>query len=141
MSLGQLRSRADLVFDWAVAAAFLAATFVVTFLLVRELRRPNPVQPPPARAAAVQPAVLPASAVGVPSLMLLDGKTIRVGETASAVVALFGGAVETRSEPMGRGPLGPKVAKYYEQAGTRFILVFEPFEINGEPRVAAIYLH
>ena len=39
-----------------------------------------------------------------------------------------------------RGTLGERLTRFYEYAGSRFILVFEPFERNGEPRVAAIYL-
>ena len=36
--------------------------------------------------------------------------------------------------------LGERLTRFYEYAGFRFILVYEPFERNGEPRVAAIYL-
>ena len=41
---------------------------------------------------------------------------------------------------MDRGSLGERLTRFYEYAGARFILVFEPFERNGEMRVAAIYL-
>jgi len=41
---------------------------------------------------------------------------------------------------IGRGPLGAREIRSYQLAGTKFILVFEPFERRGEPRVAAIYL-
>ena len=36
--------------------------------------------------------------------------------------------------------LGERLTRFYEYSGSRFILVFEPFERNGEVRVAAIYL-
>jgi hypothetical protein len=32
------------------------------------------------------------------------------------------------------------MTRYYEYGGTRFVLVFEPFEQKGAPRIAAIYL-
>jgi hypothetical protein len=32
------------------------------------------------------------------------------------------------------------VTRFYDHVGTQFVLVFEPFEENAEPRVAAIYL-
>jgi acyl-homoserine-lactone acylase len=37
-------------------------------------------------------------------------------------------------------PLGPRTIRTYERQGTRFLLVFEPFERKGAPRVAGIYL-
>ncbi len=38
------------------------------------------------------------------------------------------------------GVCGERLTRFYEYAGARFILVFEPFERNGEVRIAAIYL-
>jgi hypothetical protein len=37
-------------------------------------------------------------------------------------------------------PAGERLTRFYEHAGTDFILVFEPFAPGQEPRVAAIYL-
>jgi hypothetical protein len=39
-----------------------------------------------------------------------------------------------------RGALGERLTRFYEYQGTRFLLVFEPFERRGALRVAAIYL-
>ena len=40
-----------------------------------------------------------------------------------------------------QGPLGVREVRAYQLAGTKFILVFEPFERRGAPRVATlIYL-
>jgi hypothetical protein len=39
-----------------------------------------------------------------------------------------------------RSPLGSRDVHVYRLAGTTFILVLEPFERHGEPRVAGIYL-
>ena len=33
--------------------------------------------------------------------------------------------------------LGERLTRFYEYGGSRFVVVFEPFERNGEPRVAA----
>ena len=38
------------------------------------------------------------------------------------------------------GVFGERLTRFYEYGGARFILVFEPFERNGEVRLAAIYL-
>jgi hypothetical protein len=130
------------VFEWVVAALFLLATVGVGSLIMRELR------PAPVGRAVVEarplvasiPAAVPARAVSVPILPFLDGKEVRVGETVSAVAARLGRAAEVGRQEIDRGSLGERLTRFYEYAGSRFILVFEPFERNGEVRVAAIYL-
>lgn len=137
------RFRLAPVFEWLVAATFLLATVYVGSMLFRELR-PLPtthVQVAAARPiVASVPAAVPARAVSVPVLPFLDGKEIRVGETVSAVAARLGRAAESGRQEVDRGSLGERLIRFYEYSGSRFILVFEPFERNGEARVAAIYL-
>jgi hypothetical protein len=129
--------------EWLIAAAFLCATVAVASLVVRELQGPVQVRAevPVARplVASIPPAV-PARAASVPVLPFLDGKEIRVGETATAVAARLGRAAESGRQEVDRGTLGERLTRFYEYAGSRFILVFEAFEKDGEPRVAAIYL-
>ncbi len=132
------------IFEWLVAAAFLLATVAVGSLILRELRT-APAQPPaaaaePARPITSIPPAVPARAVSVPMLPFLDGKEVRVGETVSAVAAHLGRAAEVGRQEIDRGSLGERLTRFYEYSGTRFIIVYEPFERNGEPRVAAIYL-
>jgi len=129
--------------EWIVAAAFLFATVVVASLVVRELRGPARVvaETPAARPlVASMPAAVPPRAVSVPVLPFLDGKEIRVGQTAAFVASNLGRAAESGRQEVDRGTLGERLTRFYEYAGSRFIVVFEPFERNGEPRVAAIYL-
>jgi hypothetical protein len=130
------------VFEWIVAAGFLGATVLVGSLIFQELR-PAPAThvTPAARpiVASVPPAV-PAGAVSVPVLPFLDGKEVKIGETASTVAARLGRAAESGRQEVDRGSLGERLTRFYEYGGSRFILVFEPFERNGEARVAAIYL-
>jgi hypothetical protein len=137
------RLRLAPIAEWLIAAAFLFATIAVASLVVRELRGPVGVRAdaPVARplVASIPPAV-PARAVSVPVLPFLDGKEIRVGETAVAVATRLGRAAESGRQEVDRGTLGERVTRFYEYSGSRFILVFEPFEQNGEARVAAIYL-
>ena len=138
------RLRLAPLLEWGIAVAFLCATIAVASLVVRELAGP----PPPVRVGtpvarpliASVPAAVPARAVSVPMLPFLDGKEVRVGETAAAVAARLGRAAESGRQEVDRGTLGERLTRFYEYAGSRFILVFEPFEQNGEPRVAAIYL-
>ena len=137
------RFRLTPIVEWLIAAAFLGATVAVASLVVRELRGPAGVNAAPAVArplvASIPPAV-PARAVSVPVLPFLDGKEIRVGETANAVAARLGRAAESGRQEVDRGTLGERLTRFYEYSGSRFILVFEAFERGGEPRVAAIYL-
>jgi hypothetical protein len=132
------------IFEWLVAAAFLLATVAVASMILRELRTApaqRPVQTEAARPIFPSiPAAVPARAVSVPVLPFLDGKEVRVGETVSAVAARLGRAAQVGRQEVDSGSLGERMTLFYEYAGTRFIIVYEPFERNGEARVAAIYL-
>lgn len=130
------------VVEWLVAAAFLCATVAVGSLIIRELRAPAPARATQTSRPLVTsiPPAVPARAVSVPVLPFLDGKEIRVGETAAVVAARLGRAAESGRQEVDRGNLGERLTRFYEYGGSRFIVVFEPFERNGEPRVVGIYL-
>jgi hypothetical protein len=139
-----LRVRLGWLVEWAIAAAFLTATFAVGSLIVRDLQASR-VSPslPVARAASASsgiPAAVPAGAVSVPVLPFRDGKEIRVGDSASAVATRLGRAAELGRQEVDRVRLGERLTRFYEYAGFRFIVVYEPFEKNGDHRVSAIYL-
>ena len=140
------RFRLGPVLEWLVAALFLFATFAVGSLIFRELRSAAPpaVQPPVSAAetapiASIPPAV-PAGAVSVPMLPFIDGKEVRIGDTVSAVAARLGRSAESGRQEVDKGSFGERLTRFYEYAGSRFILVFEPLEPNGEARVSAIFL-
>jgi hypothetical protein len=86
------------------------------------------------------PASVPERAVSVQVLPLADGKEVRVGETASAVATRLGRAAESGRQEVDGSPHGERLTRFYEYAGSQFILVFEPRERHGEPYVAGIYL-
>jgi len=138
-----LRLRVGSVVEWAVVAAFLAATLGVASLIFYGLRPPSP-RPAAtvAREAQVSdvPAAVPKGAVSLPVLPFQDGREVRVGDTATAVAARLGASAETGREESDRGRLGPRLTRFYEYAGFRFIVVYEPFERNGAMRVSGIYL-
>jgi len=134
------RPRPNISGDWFIAAALLAATLLVGVLVVRELRgAPRAVAgaAEPATAAAV---AVPPDAVSVPALLLGAGNEIRVGDARGEALARLDASVTLVSQAAERGPLGVREVRAYQLAGTKFILVFEPFERRGAPRVAAIYL-
>ena len=39
------------------------------------------------------------------------------------------------------GRLGQRITRFYVHLGTHFVVVFEPFELNGPPRATAIHIH
>lgn len=136
------RFRLAPLFEWLIAAAFLAATVSVGAMIVKELKASSHRQP---SRAAVLPAVnvpagVPARAVSVPLLPLPDGKELRIGDTLASVAALLGRAAESGRQEVDRGRFGERLTRFYEYAGSRFILVFERVEREGEVKVAAIYL-
>ena len=139
------RFRLGPILEWFVAALFLFATFAVGSLIFKELR---PSASPAVRAAvpaarpivASIPPAVPARAVSVPVLPFIDGKELRVGETVGTVAAKLGRAAESGRQEVDRGSFGERLTRFYEYAGSSFILVFEPLERNGEVRVSAIFL-
>src|SRR5260370_5939922 len=134
------RPRSSVSGDWLIAAALRGATLLVAALVVRELH-----VAPRAIASASEPVSatsvsVPSDAVSVPTLMLGAGNEIRVGDSRGDALARLDAAVTLVGQAEERGPLGAREIRSYQLAGTKFILVFEPFERRGEPRVAAIYL-
>ncbi|HEV8345461.1 MAG TPA: hypothetical protein VGQ16_02740 [Vicinamibacterales bacterium] len=125
--------------DWLTAVVFLLGTLLVGLLIVRELR-----VVPAAVSGSTEPAssvaAVPADAVSVPTLMVGGDHEIKVGDRAADALTQLGASVTLVKQTEERGPIGAREIRSYQLAGTRFILVFEPFERRGELRVAAIYL-
>lgn len=138
-----LRLKLASALEWAVAAAFLAATLGVAALILHDMNVPAMravAAAEPAAPVTAIPSAVPAGAVSVPVLPFADGNDIKVGDPARTVTGRLGRAAETGREEVDRGRLGPRITRFYEHAGFRFIVVYEPFERNGEPRATAIYL-
>ena len=134
------RTRLSFTGEWLTAALFLVATLVVAVLVVRELRtRPQGVAASRPAGGAPTAATVPADAVSVPTLTL-GTKEIRVGDLETDALARLDASVRLLKQSTEVGPLGERSIRSYQLSGTSFILVFEPFERRGTPRVAAIYL-
>ena len=127
------RTRLSFTGEWLTAALFLAATLIVAVLVVRELRTAPRSEPAPTATA------VPPDAVSVPTLVLGTNE-IRVGDLEADALARLDRSVTLVKQSTERGPLGARSVRWYQLSGTSFILVFEPFERRGTPRVAAIYL-
>ncbi len=138
-----LRVRLGSVVEWAVAAVFLGATVAVAALIVGAMGTPRFTasrEPATRPVTGATPACIPAGAVSVPVLPFSDGRELRVGDTATDVAVRLGRAAELGRQEVDRGVLGERLTRFYEYAGFRFIVVYEPFERGGEYRVAGIYL-
>ena len=141
MEATPVRVRLGSALEWLVAAAFLAATLAVAALIVRELKTaPNAATAAEASPSAGLPTAVPARAISVPVLLLLDGKEVRVGDSVDKVSRMLGRSSEVGRQLADRGAIGDRLTRFYDHNGTRFVLVFEPFERNGQLRVAGIYL-
>jgi hypothetical protein len=140
MEATPVRARIGSAVEWLIAAAFLLATVAVATLIVRELRTTPRAAAAPEPTTASMPAGVPTRAISVPVLLLLDGKEVRVGQSVDEVSRRLGRAAEVGRQLADRGALGERLTRFYDHNGTRFVLVFEPFERNGTLRVAGIYL-
>lgn len=141
-ALGVRTPRLSAIAEWVIAALFLCATIAVAALIVHELRV-EPVFSADTVAAPVTPSVpasIPARAVSVPVLALPDGVELSIGQSVSEVAAKLGRSAESGRQERDEGLLGERLTRFYEYKGSRFILVFEPFERRAEARLAAIYL-
>jgi hypothetical protein len=132
------RTRLSFAGDWLMAAAFLIGTVLVALLIVRELRGAGGASATPGITTTA--AAIPADAVSVPALVLGEARELRVGDAGAAALERLGQTGTLLSKTSERGPLGEREVRSYQLAGTRFILVLEPFERGGEQRVAGIYL-
>lgn len=142
MEATPVRARLGSALEWLVAAIFLVATVGVASLIVRELRTAPRAVTPVAQElqSSAVPSAVPARAISVPVLLLLDGREVRLGDTVERVAGALGRSAEVGTQMVDRGALGERLTRFYEHNGTRFVLVFEPFERNGTLRVAGIYL-
>lgn len=137
--IGAPRHRISFSGEWLTAVVLLLGTLLVGLLIVRELR-----VAPAAGGGSTEPAssvaAVPTDAVSVPTLMVGGDHEIKVGDRAADALTQLGASVTLVKQTEERGPIGAREIRSYQLAGTRFIIVFEPFERRGELRVAAIYL-
>jgi hypothetical protein len=134
------RTRLSFTGEWITAAALLAGTILVGSLVVRELRV-APRAFAPADVSSATAATVPPDGVSVPTLMLGPTTRIAVGDGFDQAIASLDASVMTLVvSSRERGPLGVREIRSYSLAGTKFTIVAEPFERNGKPRIASIYL-
>lgn len=136
------RLRLAAFLEWAVAAAFLTASIAVASLIVHELRATPKVAAEGAGVPVVVsvPVAVPEGAISVPVLALPDGTELKLGVSVAAVSSRLGRSAESGRQEVDRGRFGDRLTRFYEVNGSRFILVFEPAERNGEALLSGIYV-
>ena len=135
------RVRLAPVLEWLCAAAFIAGVLIAGLAAAREFGIARAVAPVLAREAPVPdvPPVLAPRAVSLPMLLLADGKEIRIGDRASAVVEKLGRRAQVGNEAVEREVATERITRLYSYAGTQFALVFEISRPGATARVVAIY--
>ena len=136
------RARFGSLVEWILAAVCIVAILALGSLAVREFRTVAAVTPVIAHEAALPdpPAAVPPRAISVPVLLLPNGVELRVGDPAAEVASRLGRQAEVAEPSIDRSPAGERVTRFYEQGGTRFVVVLEPFAGDAQVRVAAIYM-
>jgi len=128
--------------DWTAAAVFLLATVGVALLILRAFTAIDSPSRQPVQSAkpAAAPAALPALSIPVSLLNLPGNRQLRLGDRLEDVALLLGREAETGAQAVEEARTGLRLTRGYEYANLRFTIVFEPFERNGEFRIAGIYL-
>ena len=136
------RARFGSLLEWILAAVCIVAILAIGSIAVREFRSVAAVTPVIAHEAALPdpPAAVPSRAISVPMLLLTNGVELRVGDPAAEVVSRLGRQAEVAAPSIDRSAAGERVTRFYEQGGTRFVVVLEPFADDAQVRVAGIYL-
>ena len=136
------RRRFGSLVEWVVAAAFSAAAVSLLLVAVDEFRTVHPVVPVSAKEAAPDPALpgIPPGVVSVPILLLDNQRALRVGESLEEVARDLGAASRLLSESLERSGDRLRMRRFYNDAGQRFILVFDAAR-EGDVRLSAIYMN
>ena len=136
------RARVSSLFEWLVALACILAVVAIGSVLMRDISNVSAIAPVIAHEEALPdpPATVPPRSVSVPVMVLADGSELRVGDTAADVLAHISANSEVAPPTIDRTALGERVTRFYAQNGQRFAIVLQPLAVDGDVRVAAIYL-
>ena len=136
------RARSGSLLEWVLAAVCIVALLALGSIAVREFRTVAAVTPVIAHEAALPdpPAAVPPRAISVPVLLLSNGVELRVGDSAEEVAVRLDRQAEVAVSSIDRTAAGERVTRFYQQGGTRFIVVLEPSAADAQVRVAALYV-
>jgi hypothetical protein len=84
------------------------------------------------------PPGVPAGATVVPVMLLPDGRELRQGDPHTRLEEVLPTRLANPPE-VSQGPFGARYTRSYTLAGTKFFVVCERTELNGQMKVAGIY--
>ena len=136
------RARFGSLLEWILAAVCIVAILAIGSIAVGEFRTVAAVTPVIAHEAALPdpPAAVPSRAISVPMLLLPNGVELRVGDAVAEVVSRLGRQAEVAAPSIDRSAAGERVTRFYEQGGTRFVLVLETSPGDAQVRVTGLYV-
>ena len=136
------RARWGSLLEWIVAAVCIIAILALGSIAVHEFRTGAAVTQVIAHEAGPPdpPAAVPSRAISVPVLLLPNGVELHVGDAAADVASRLGRRAEVAVPSIDRSAAGERVTRFYEQGGTRFVVVLEPFAGDAQVRVSALYV-
>jgi hypothetical protein len=133
------RLRVGSVFEWVAAAVgVLLLVWVVSVPIQRALG-------PQVEAALIDsptalPPGVPAGAISVPVILLLDGREIRQGDLMSHVESILPASLAEGPPLLSTGELGERRTRAYAADSAHFYVVCERLESGGPMRVSGIYV-
>ena len=137
--MDERRWRIGSVFEWMAAGLGVFALVWVLSVPVQHLTGPR------VDAALVDvreklPPGVPGGVAGVPVMLLLDGRAIRIGDLQATVVALLPERIADGPPHVSAGEFGDRVTRAYRIDGSRVYLVYERSERGGPMRVSGIFV-
>ena len=126
-------------FEWLAAAAGVGALIWLLSVPVQRLIGPR-VDAALVDVPTTLPPGVPAGAMNVPGIMLLDGREIRTGDLQSRVTSMLPENAAQGPTLASAGEFGERRTRTYVVDGTRFFVVCERLERGGPMRVSGVFL-
>ncbi len=133
------RLRIGSLFEWLAAAVGVLIVVWLVSVPVQRLLGPR-VEAALVDAPNKLPPGVPAGAISVPVMVLLDGREIRHGDLQTRVHALVPEKLADGPPHLSAGEFGGRHTRAYLVDGTRFYVVSERLEPGGAMRVVGVYL-
>jgi len=133
------RFRIGPMVEWAAAAFGVIALMWLVSVSVQRVLGPG-VEAALVDTPSALPPGIPAGAISVPVMYLLDGREIRQGELQTRLHTLLPERLADGPAQKSTAEFGERYTRTYVVQGTRIYVVCERMEPGGPMRVAGIYL-
>jgi hypothetical protein len=133
------RIRGASLFEWLAAAFAVLGLLWVFSVPVQRMLGPR-VEAAIGAPNQHTPSGVPAGATLVPVMLLLDGREIRQGDLHTRLEEILPARLAEGPAHLSDGQFGNRHTRAYALNGTKFYVVCERTEPNGQMKVAGIYL-